>query len=65
MLDKAENRLKDWDGLRVEDLTGNEILRKFDAIASRARTAAEQTFRWINMAMRHAIEIDAGNAQTQ
>ncbi|MBF7982650.1 MULTISPECIES: tyrosine-type recombinase/integrase [Rahnella] len=65
VLDKAENRLKDWAGLRVKDLTGNEILRKFDEIASRARTAAEQTFRWANVAVKHAIEIEAGNAQTQ
>ncbi|EOL9179149.1 tyrosine-type recombinase/integrase [Escherichia coli] len=65
VLDKAENRLSEWAGLRVKDLTGNEILRKFDEIASRARTAAEQTFRWINVAVRHAIEIEAGNAQTQ
>jgi len=65
VLDKAENRLSEWAGLRVNDLTGNEILRKFDEIASRARTAAEQTFRWINVAVRHAIEIEAGNAQTQ
>ncbi|EFA5327349.1 integrase [Escherichia coli] len=65
VLDKAENRLSEWAGLRVKDLTGNEILRKFDEIASRARKAAEQTFRWINVAVRHAIEIEAGNAQTQ
>ncbi|HAN7725147.1 TPA: tyrosine-type recombinase/integrase [Escherichia coli] len=65
VLDKAENRLSEWAGLRVKDLTGNEILRKFDEITSRARTAAEQTFRWINVAVRHAIEIEAGNAQTQ
>lgn len=65
VLDKAENRLNDWDGLRVKDSTGNEILRKFDEIASRARTVAEQTFRWINVAVKHAIEIEAGNAQTQ
>ncbi|EJA4838534.1 integrase [Escherichia coli] len=65
VLDKAENRLKEWSGLRVKDLTGNEILRKFDEIASRARTAAEQTFRWANVAVRHAIEIEASNAQTQ
>ena len=65
VLDKAENRLSEWAGLRVKDLTGNEILRKFDEIASRARTATEQTFRWINVAVRHAIEIEAGNAQTQ
>jgi len=65
VLDKAQNRLSEWAGLRVKDLTGNEILRKFDEIASRARTAAEQTFRWINVAVRHAIEIEASNAQTQ
>lgn len=65
VLNKAENRLKEWENLRVKDLTGNEILRKFDEIASRARTAAEQTFRWVNVAVRHAIEIEAGNAQTQ
>lgn len=65
VLDKAENRLSEWAGLRVKDLTGNEILRKFDEIASRARTAAEQTFRWANVAVKHAIEIEAGNAQTQ
>ena len=65
VLDKAENRLKEWAGLRVKDLTGNEILGKFDEIARRARTAAEQTFRWANVAVKHAIEIEAGNAQTQ
>lgn len=65
VLGKAENRLKEWAGLRVKDLTGNEILRKFDEIASRARTASEQTFRWANVAVKHAIEIEAGNAQTQ
>lgn len=65
VLNKAENRLKEWSGLRVKDLTGKEILRKFDEIASRARTAAEQTFRWANVAVKHAIEIEAGNAQTQ
>jgi hypothetical protein len=56
--------VSEWAGLRVKDLTGNEILRKFDEIA-RARTAAEQTFRWANVAVRHAIEIEASNAQTQ
>lgn len=65
VLSKAENRLSEWSGLRVKDLTGNEILRKFDEIANRARTAAEQTFRWANVAVKHAIEIEAGNAQTQ
>lgn len=65
VLNKAENRLKEWEALRVKDLTGNDILRKFDEIASRARTAAEQTFRWVNVAVKHAIDIEASNAQTQ
>lgn len=62
---KAENRLSDWSNLRIKDLTGNEILKKFDEIAVKARTAAEQTFRWANVAVKHAIEIEAINAQTQ
>jgi hypothetical protein len=37
VLNKAEKRLSEWSGLRVKDLSGNEILRKFDEIASRAR----------------------------
>lgn len=65
VLNKAENRLSEWSGFRVKDLTGNEILRKFDEIASRARTAAEQTFRWANVAVKHAIDIEESNAQTQ
>ncbi|HBR7475892.1 tyrosine-type recombinase/integrase [Klebsiella pneumoniae] len=65
VLNKAEKRLSEWSGLRVKDLSGNEILRKFDEIASRARTAAEQTFRWANVAVRHAIDIESSNAQTQ
>jgi hypothetical protein len=32
VLDKAENRLKEWQNLRIKDLTGNEILRKFDEL---------------------------------
>lgn len=65
VLDKAANRLKEWAGLRVKELTSNETLRKFDEIALRARTAAEQTFRQANVPVRHAIEIEAGNAQIQ
>jgi integrase len=65
VFNKAENRLKEWSDLRIKNLTGSEILRKFDEIAVSARTAAEQTFRWINVAVKHAIEIEAINAQTQ
>lgn len=65
VFDKAQNRLSDWANLRVKDLSGNEILKKFDEIAVKARTAAEQTFRWINVAVKYAIEIEAINAQTQ
>lgn len=65
VFDKAENRLNEWRRYRIKDLSGAAILNKFDEIASRARTAAEQTFRWANVAVQHAIEIEAINAQTQ
>lgn len=65
VFDKAENRLAEWSNLRVKDLDSKTILNKFDEIAARARTAAEQTFRWINVAVKHAIQLEAINAQTQ
>jgi len=65
VLDKAEQKLKEWERYRVRDLTGNVILKKFDEIASKTRTTAEQTFRWANVAVQHAIDVEAMNAQSQ
>ncbi|MBD8223230.1 tyrosine-type recombinase/integrase [Pantoea agglomerans] len=65
VLDKAEQKLKEWERYRVRDLTGNLILKKFDEIASKTRTTAEQTFRWANVAVQHAIDVEAMNAQSQ
>ncbi|MDQ0020110.1 tyrosine-type recombinase/integrase [[Curtobacterium] plantarum] len=65
VLDKAEQKLKEWERYRVRDLTGNVILKKFDEIASKTRTTAEQTFRWSNVAVQHAIDVEAMNAQSQ
>lgn len=65
VLDKAEQKLKEWERYRVRDLTGNVILKKFDEIASKTRTTAEQTFRWANVAVQHAIDVEAMNAQSE
>ena len=65
VLDKAEQKLNEWERHRVRDLTGNIILKKFDEIASKTRTTAEQTFRWASVAVQHAIDIEAMNAQSQ
>lgn len=65
VLDKAQQKLKEWERYRVRDLTGNVILKKFDEIASKTRTTAEQTFRWANVAVQHAIDVEAMNAQSQ
>ncbi|WP_067707662.1 tyrosine-type recombinase/integrase [Erwinia sp. ErVv1] len=65
VLDKAEQKLKDWERYRVRDLTGSIILKKFDEIASKTRTTAEQTFRWANVAVQHSIDVEAMNAQSQ
>ncbi|MGC1072487.1 integrase arm-type DNA-binding domain-containing protein [Pantoea agglomerans] len=65
VLDKAEQKLKEWERYRVRDLTGNVILKRFDEIASKTRTTAEQTFRWANIAVQHAIDVEAMNAQSQ
>jgi integrase len=65
VLDKAEQKLNEWERYRVRDLTGNIILKKFDEIAAKTRTTAEQTFRWANVAVQHAIDVEAMNAQSQ
>ncbi|ADO10598.1 Putative integrase/recombinase [Pantoea vagans C9-1] len=65
VLDKAEQKLKEWERYRVRDLTGSIILKKFDEIASKTRTTAEQTFRWANVAVQHSIDLEAMNAQSQ
>lgn len=68
VFDRAVLKLEPWKTMRVRDLTSTVILSRFDEIAKKTRTTAEQTFRWANAAVNHAIETeeeDANNANRQ
>lgn len=52
----AEKRLTSWKAVPVSKLTFDEIEARFDEIASKTRTAAEQTFRWCTTATNHVIK---------
>ncbi len=64
-LDKAKSRLAAWNSVRVADLRSQAVLRRFDEIASATRTAAEQTFRWASVAIKHAIALESIDAANQ
>jgi len=64
VFDKATRKLDSWKATRVRDLTSKTILDRFDEIAKKTRTTAEQTFRWANAAVNLAIELEAENAHS-
>ncbi|ABO55169.1 tyrosine-type recombinase/integrase [Burkholderia vietnamiensis] len=63
-LDKAIAKFKDWAKTRIVDLRPEAILHRFDEIAVKTRTSAEQTFRWASAAINHAIEWERAMAQS-
>lgn len=65
VLDRAFNKLTEWHNKRIKDITGKEIIAKFDSIANLHRTSAEQTFRWANAAINFSIKTENDNAQEQ
>lgn len=65
VFDKAVRMLSLWKNRKVRDLSGQEIIHKFDCIAAKTRTTAEQTFRWANVAVNHVILFEEHNAASQ
>lgn len=65
VFDKAVSKLSLWKNKKVRDLSGQEISLQFDTIALLTRTTDEQTFRWANVAVNHAILLEAHNAASQ
>jgi len=65
VLDRSISKFESWKNRRVKDLTGNEITQMFDSIAATKRTTAEQTFRWANVAVGHAIKLEIHDAASQ
>jgi hypothetical protein len=65
VLDKALERLDSWRMRPINELTSDEIISRFQELASKTRTAAEQTFRWAIAATNSAIIAEGSNALAQ
>lgn len=65
VLDRSVCKFNAWKNRRVKDLSGQEISQMFDSIAATKRTTAEQTFRWANVAVNYAIQLEAHDAASQ
>lgn len=65
VFDRSVCKFSTWKNRRVKDLSGQEISQMFDSIAANARTTAEQTFRWANVAVNYAIQLEVHNAASQ
>lgn len=62
VFDAALRRLGDMHHLKIQEIKGQAVIDKFDSIAKLHRTAAEQTFRWANVATKMAISMEQHNA---
>lgn len=62
VFDAAFRRLSDMHHLKIQEIKGQAVIDKFDSIAKLHRTAAEQTFRWANVATKMAISMEEHNA---
>jgi len=66
-IDKARDKLADWEGRKVRMITGEEILNRFDkhAVINGHKTAAEAMGRWATAAVANAIENEVHNAHAE
>lgn len=66
-IDKARDKLADWEGWKVRMLTGEQILSRFDkhAVTLGHKTAAEAMGRWATAAVSNAIENEVHNAHAE
>lgn len=65
VFDRSVCKFSGWKNRKVKDLSAHEISQMFDSIAVTTRTTAEQTFRWSNVAVNYAIQLEVHNAAAQ
>ena len=63
VLRAARKRVESWDAMPVKELRAQEIIERFDEIAAKTRTAAEQTFRWCTAATNYVLQVEMHEAQ--
>lgn len=59
----ARKRLASWENTPIAQLTSQDVIKRFNEIADKTRTAAEQTFRWCATATNHVILTELHEAQ--
>lgn len=59
----ARKRLSSWEGVSVAQLTSHDVIKRFNEIADKTPTAAEQTFRWCTTATSYVINDEMHEAQ--
>ena len=66
-INKAWDKLKDWDDRKVRLITGQEVLDRFDlhAVKKKHKTAAEAMGRWATAAINNAIQNEVHNAYAE
>lgn len=59
----ARKRLASWENVPVAQLTSQDVMKRFNELAEKTRTAAEQTFRWCTTATNSVIKDELHEAQ--
>lgn len=62
---KAKNKFKSWENVKINQITSNMILTRFNEIAETARTTAEQSFRYLSRAVDIIINREKHSALAQ
>jgi len=55
-LDKCLKKLIKWKEIKIKDLTSKSILDRFDEIAAKTPTSAEQTFTWAGSSINYCLK---------
>ncbi len=63
VLRAARKRVESWNKVPVKELRAQKIIERFDEIAAKTRTAAEQTFRWCTAATNYVLQLEMHEAQ--
>lgn len=63
-MDKGRAKFADWNDRKVTSLSSALILKRFDELVPKGRTAAEAASRWANAAVNRAIKVEAEQAKS-
>ncbi|MFZ3017302.1 MAG: tyrosine-type recombinase/integrase [Gallionella sp.] len=62
---KSRRKFADWEDIKIRDLNSKKITERFDEIAAKTQTAAEQCFRMATTCVNYAIKIEMEDANNE